>query len=103
MKEYEIVLRDKATGKTYRASDMNEIQLLEKGRNTDEGDVVFNNTKTARVNFDAPFAKKPRINLTLGDKGSAPAYRTDVSLTGMVVRFKSAWSGMLDWFAVERK
>jgi hypothetical protein len=103
MADYENMLRDIATGEPRRGSAPTEkIPLLEVGRSADSGVVYFEATKTARVEFSAPFTRPPRVSVTPCDSSGVPVYRTSVTPTGMVIRFKQAWTGEVEWLAIER-
>ena len=63
------------------------------------GTVTFNNTKVMNVTFTKAFDVVPSIMLTLGDSGSAPAYKWQVNKTGFKIKFKNNYTGEVGWEA----
>ena len=79
----------------------NEFRILVSGINSQSGEVVFNNTKSIRVNFPLTFKKWPSISLTLTDENNTPPYRIWPGKTGFTIRFKNNFTGVVSWTAVE--
>lgn len=71
------------------------------GTNVQAGTVVFNNTKTMTITFPTAFKLRPHVNLTLADDNNAPAHKQVVSKTQMKIKFKTPFTGEVDWQALE--
>jgi len=75
------------------------------GVNVKSGTLTFDNTTTGVVEFEEPFFRKPSITLTLEDNAaSTPPYKIKPRLgwkNGFVVRFQEAYTGSIDWQAME--
>ena len=78
-----------------------DYRMLVTGINSQSGDVVFNNTKSVRVNFPTRFSNWPSINLTLADQNNTPPYRIWPGKTGFTIRFKQRFTGTVAWTAME--
>lgn len=72
------------------------------GQNVQTGTAFFDNVKTVVVTFENAFLKTPNISLTMNDSGAVPVFKTDVTTTQFVIRFKTSWSGEVDWKGMER-
>jgi len=72
------------------------------GENVQHKTVSFNNTKVVSISFDKSFLKKPMIQVTMGDSGTVPVYKTNITTTGVKIRFKTKWTGEVDLLAIER-
>jgi len=72
------------------------------GENIQHKTVTFNNSKVASVTFDKPFTLTPNIQVTLNDSGSAPVYKTEVTITDCKIRFLNKWTGTVDLLIIER-
>ena len=65
------------------------------------GTISFRNSKTAVVQFEKPFTRKPSISLTLCDESRSVQYKQNVTKNKFTVRFKSRFTGDVDWMAME--
>lgn len=72
------------------------------GENAQYKTIEFNNTKVVDVTFDKAFDKKPMVQITPNDEGVMPVYKTNVSKTGVKIRFKTKWTGNVDVLILER-
>ena len=79
----------------------NEFRVLVTGINSQSGEVIFNNTKSMRVDFPKEFRNWPAITLTMVDDNNTPPYRIWPGKTGFTVRFKNKFTGSVSWVAVE--
>ena len=66
------------------------------------GSIVFYNSKKSIITFAKPFAKAPRVAVTLMDTSSNPPYVTTATKTGFTINFQQNFSGEVQWVAIER-
>jgi len=79
----------------------NTYRILVTGINSQSGEVVFDNSRSVRVDFPRRFKHWPAITLTLADVNNAPPYRLWPGKTGFTVRFKQRFTGVVCWVATE--
>lgn len=79
----------------------NDSRMLLVGLNSQSGTVMFDGTKSMRVDFTPEFTNHPGVTVTLGDSNTSPVYRVWVGKTGFTIRFKTAYTGEVQWQAVE--
>lgn len=72
------------------------------GVNSQTYTVAFAGAKQATITFDKPFAIKPSVQLTLGDSGTSPAFRSVVTTTGCTVKLQTNWTGQIDVMVTAR-
>lgn len=99
--EQERALKLAEDGALLLSDGENEYRILVIGINSQSGEVVFNNTKSMRVDFPTPFANWPAISLTMMDENNTPPYRVWPGKTGFTVRFKNRFTGAVSWAATE--
>jgi len=61
----------------------------------------FNNTKSARLDFDRTFKRVPTVNPTMNDTGNVPPYKQIVTKTHCIIRFKSNFNGEVSVLVME--
>jgi len=66
------------------------------------GTVVFNNSKTAVIQYGTTFPKKPIVQLTLDHKSAVPPYKSQVKKNKVTIKFKTKFTGSVEWTAIER-
>ena len=79
----------------------NQHRLLLTGVNSQSGTVVFENSKSMRIDFPTEFTNWPAITVTLGDVNASPPYRVYPGKTGFTVRFQNSYTGEVQWVAME--
>lgn len=65
------------------------------------GKVAFNNEKTKNVVFEKLFAIVPAVDLTLNQDTSSPPFRVDVIKNGFTIKFKTNYTGDVEWKATD--
>lgn len=81
--------------------ESNEFRLLTVGINSQSGEVVFDNSKSVRVDFVRNFKNTPAISITLDDPSNSPPYRYYPGITGFTIRFSNKFTGIVQWQAME--
>lgn len=73
------------------------------GKNMIGGTAMFDNVKTVLIDLGTVFTKKPIVTLTLENNNQAPAYKVVISNNKFEIRFKSNFTGDVEWSAIERE
>lgn len=71
------------------------------GVNVRSGTVTFNNSKVMNINFPTSFKRRPSVALALGDVNNIPVYKQQVTKDGLQIKFKTNFSGQVEWIAME--
>lgn len=78
-----------------------EFRTLIVGKNSQSGEIVFDQSKTMRVDFPREFSNWPSISLTLAEQNATPPYRIWPGKTGFTIKFQTNFTGAVSWTAVE--
>lgn len=66
-----------------------------------KGNVTFVSQKTMNIIFPSSFSIIPAVDLTLGEEHGGPPFRISVTKNGFIVKFKTNYSGELEWKATD--
>lgn len=66
------------------------------------GTVNVKGTKTVKIKFPSQFKQAPRISITLGNNSLSIPYKQAVNRNRLVIKFKTSYTGEIDWIAQER-
>jgi len=72
------------------------------GKNVQEYEIFFDNTKTAYIVFDTPFTLRPIVQLTMANSGNLPAYKHAVTTNGCIIKFKTRYIGTVAAVVMEK-
>ena len=72
------------------------------GLNQQDGEIQLNRAKKVWVAFPKTFARRPQVQLTLGDSSDVPSYRTKPTTAGFWIKFKKKYTGEVAWTATQR-
>jgi len=66
-----------------------------------QGIANFSAEKTKNVIFPKSFNIVPAVDLTLGDDTTAPPYKISVTKNGFTIKFKTNYTGDVEWKATD--
>ena len=96
-----IVVYDSDGVLTTQPSDLSEEpkQYLVDGINVQKGEVIFDNQKKVKIDFENAFKTIPVVNIGLYDKSGTPPFVLSVTKDHFFARFTQKFSGTIAWRA----